>query len=116
MRVCRDAVGIDQIPALGVTHSAFGYHLAVTYISGAHGPAFDVLHSFCDRFDLLFNMIQALLLANGIGGHCGDHLDFRQRLTSAEIAVNQFALYLPGQIVGKGFHQHQITGFDQYNS
>ncbi|SAF29492.1 Uncharacterised protein [Enterobacter cloacae] len=61
-------------------------------------------------------MIQALLLANGIGGHCGDHLDFRQRLTSAEIAVNQFALYLPGQIVGKGFHQHQITGFDQYNS
>ena len=99
MRVCRDAVGIDQIPALGVTHSAFGYHLAVTDISGAHGPAFDVLHSFCDCFDLLFNMIQALLLTNGIGGHCGDHLDFRQRCASAKIAVNQLTLNLPGQIV-----------------
>lgn len=59
MRVCRDAVGIDQIPALRVTHSAFGYHLAVTDISGAHGAALDVLHRFGDRFDLLFNMIQA---------------------------------------------------------
>lgn len=108
MCVGRDAVGVDQISTLGVSHTTLGNNGGNQHIRRAWS-AFDVLHSFGDRFDLLFNMIQAFLLANGIGGHCGDHFDFRQRRASAEIAVNQFALNLPGQIIVKWLRQHQVT-------
>lgn len=111
MRIGGDAVSVNQIPTLSVSHSAFGDHLAITDVSGPHSAAFDVLHSFCDRFDLLFNVIQAFLLANGVGGYCCDHLDFRQRRASAEVAVYQLTLNQLGQIVLKWFRHHQVALF-----
>ena len=74
MRISRDAVGVNQVPALRISHTALGDNLAITNVPGPHGTALNVLDRFRYRFYLLFDLIQTSLLLNIQQGHFGDQL------------------------------------------